>query len=374
VVFVLLVLGFILAIAAMDHLAKSKASFAGLVGFVNVGSPIRAAIQEVTLSDSGNKLCAWKAAQENVKLLVRQRNTFDNRGEGVLLHNFLRVHSRDSRICVIVDIGANTGIFSLAAVRFASLIEDLDLYAFAYEPVESTYKKLVEAVSASKGKIRPLNLGVGQKNKMLPIRFTGTGDQGATFLSHTYASQNGTMNEMVQVVALDDEVQPSGNVGQLGGLITVVKISTEGFNYRTLQGMRNLLSKQIIQLIMWEYDVRESTVRMLTTEIEFIRSHGYVVFILGSKLGRTLDYYLQGGLDDDSLRLLRVDGIFSNKQLESIRKKYQMKYNLVAVAENNKFLESDQLLNSLPCGLDGCSCLKNQPVKNIKPPKAGAGR
>ena len=370
VVFVLLVISFILAAFAMDHLAKSKAAFGGLVSFVNMQSPMRAIAHQSTSADSGNQLCAWKAAQENVKILVRHRNTFNDRGEGVLLHKFLRVHAENSRICVVVDVGANTGSFSQAAVRFASAVDDLDCYVFAYEPVESTYKKLVEAVSASKGKIRPLKLGVGRQNEQLPIRYTGMGDQRATFLSDTN-TQNSTTSEMVQVVALDDEVKSTGNLGQLGGLLTVVKISTEGFNYRTLQGMRNLLHKQVIQLIMWEYDTRESTERMLTTEIEFIRSHGYVVFIIGSKLGRSLEYYLQGGHDDDSLRLLRVDGIFSNKQLEGVRKKNQLKLNLVAVAKDHKFLKTSHVLHSLPCGMDGCNCLKSQqPVKTIKKPKS----
>ena len=374
VVFVLLVISVILAAFLMDHLAKSKAVFGGLVNFVNMQSPMHAAIIQPTSADAGNKICAWKAAQENVKILVRHRNTFNDRGEGVLLHKFLRVHAENSRICVVVDVGANTGSFSQAAVRFASVVDDLDCYVFAYEPVESTYKKLVEAVSASKGKIRPLKLGVGRQNEQLPIRFTGMGDQRATFLSDTSNTQNGTTSEMVQVVALDDEVKSTGNLGQLGGLLTVVKISTEGFNYRTLQGMRNLLHKQVIQLIMWEYDTRESTERLLTTEIEFIRSHGYVVFIIGSKLGRSLEYYLQGGHDDDSLRLLRVDGIFSNKQLESVRKKNGMKLNLVAVAKDHKFLKTSHVLHSLPCGMDGCNCLKSQPpVQNLKKPKSPKG-
>ncbi|XP_075264997.1 uncharacterized protein LOC142357224 [Convolutriloba macropyga] len=261
---------------------------------------------------------------------------------------------------VIVDVGANTGTFSLAAIKLASDIDNLDCYVFAYEPVESTYNKLVEAVSTSRGKIRPLNLGVGRQSALLPIRFTGMGDQHATFLSNTYQRQNGTTSKLVQVVALDDEVKPAGNLGQLGGLLTVVKISTEGFNYRSLQGMRSLLHQQTIKMIMWEYDVRESTERRVTTEIDFISSHGYLVFLLGSKKGRTLEELLAGAPDDDSVRLLRVDGIFSNKQLDSIWKQNHMILNLVAVVKNHPLLQSNFFLHSMPCGIDGCVCAKDK--------------
>jgi len=363
ILFLALVVVTVVAVYAMDQLGKSSVVFGGLVSFVNV-QPSDGLLGALTTKGEKeprvNKMCALRAAAENMKILVRHRNDFDSRGEGGMLHRFLRVHAETSRICVVVDVGANTGTFSLAAVKFASDIENLECYVFAYEPVENTYSKLVEAVSASRGKIRPLNLGVGRQSALLPIRFTGMGDQHATFLSNTYKRQNGTTSKLVQVVALDEEVKPAGNLGQLGGLLTVVKISTEGFNYRALQGMRSLLHQQTIKMIMWEYDVRESTERRVTTEIDFISSHGYLVFLLGSKKGRTLEELVAGEPDDDAVRLLRVDGAFSNKQLDSIWKQNNMKLNLVAVVKNHPVLHSHYVLHSMPCGMDGCVCAKEK--------------
>jgi len=359
IVFVLVVFAALCVVYMMDQLGKAATPFSSLVSFVSIPSSDPLEQAQIDAPQQGwDSRCTRKASSENVKLLMRHKNDFNGRGQGSFLRLFLKEYAQNSRTAVIVDVGANTGAFSLAAVKLASQHDDLNCYVFAYEPVASTYEKLVEAVSASKGKIRPLNLGVGRRSGSLPIRYTGLGDQHATFLSSAGKQQNGTNSSLVHVVALDDEVRPSGSLGQLGGLVTLVKISAEGFNYRSLQGMRTLLQQHSIKVIMWEYDSNESTERRVTTEVNFISSHGYAVFLLGSRKGRPLEYY-QGDAaaeDDDTIRLLRVDGAFSSKQLDTVRNKANIQLNLVAVVQNHSFLRSADLLHALPCGMDGCLC------------------
>eukprot|EP00191_Tetraselmis_sp_GSL018_P002341 CAMPEP_0177602488 /NCGR_PEP_ID=MMETSP0419_2-20121207/14895_1 /TAXON_ID=582737 /ORGANISM="Tetraselmis sp., Strain GSL018" /LENGTH=397 /DNA_ID=CAMNT_0019095975 /DNA_START=672 /DNA_END=1863 /DNA_ORIENTATION=- len=348
----------------MDQLGKAATPFSSLVSFVSIPSSDPLEQAQIDAPQQGwDSRCTRKASSENVKLLMRHKNDFNGRGQGSFLRLFLKEYAQNSRTAVIVDVGANTGAFSLAAVKLASQHDDLNCYVFAYEPVASTYEKLVEAVSASKGKIRPLNLGVGRRSGSLPIRYTGLGDQHATFLSSAGKQQNGTNSSLVHVVALDDEVRPSGSLGQLGGLVTLVKISAEGFNYRSLQGMRTLLQQHSIKVIMWEYDSNESTERRVTTEVNFISSHGYAVFLLGSRKGRPLEYY-QGDAaaeDDDTIRLLRVDGAFSSKQLDTVRNKANIQLNLVAVVQNHSFLRSADLLHALPSGWTGASADRRPP-------------
>lgn len=362
--FVLLVLGAGTVAYMVDQLGKSQgAMFSSLVGFVSVPST-DSMLARLGGPDGGapmeSKRCAKRAAQENLKTLMRHHANFDRRGEGALLHRFLSSHAQSSHICVIVDAGANTGEFSLAAVKIAESVPNLESYVFAYEPVQSTYEKLVEAVSASHGSIRPLNLGVGRESGEMKIRYTGTGDQSATFLGRMYPRKNGTATQLVNVVALDDEVKPGATLGLLGGLVTVVRISTEGFNYRSLQGMRGILQQQTVKLIIWDYDIREATERKLLTEIDFVASQGYMVFLLGSKKGRDLGYFSNGQQDDDHLRLLRADGEFHHRDLDNVRRKYNMRLTLVALAPNHTFVHSHHFNRAVACGLDGCSCGQQQ--------------
>jgi len=358
-IFVLLVLGMGTLGYMVDQLGKTNVPmYSSLVSFVNV--PSVELMQHLgrpgSYAVAGGKRCAKRAAQENLKTLMRHHNNFDQRGQGALLHRFLIAHADTSHNSVIVDVGANTGAFSLAAVKIADTIPNIECYVFAYEPVHSTYEELVQAVSTSHGNIRPLNLGVGRQSGRMRIRYTGTGDQSATFLGSMYQRRNGTETKLVDVVALDDEVRSGATLGLLGGLVTVVKISTEGFNYRSLQGMRGILQEHTVKMIMWDYDMREATERKLVTEINFVSSFGYMVFLLGSTKGRDYKYFAEGQPNDDHLRLLRVDGDFHHRDMDAVRKKYNMVLTLVALAPNHTFVQTHHFNHAVSCGLDGCGC------------------
>ena len=179
----------------------------------------------------------------------------------------------------ILDIGANLGNHSL---YWAKQIQPKQIYAF--EPFDISYAYLKQNVENNNlGRIiQPIHMAVGDRTGYALVKDTVEGNLGATSFDYAAKHDNG----VAQVTTVDHYVAENGieNIG-------LVKIDTEGFELKVLNGMRVLLETQ--QPVVWlevAHDTFLDAKRMM-------ESHGYVLydFMQFNML------FLPGGKQTDSL-------------------------------------------------------------------------
>ena len=132
---------------------------------------------------------------------------------------------------LIVDIGANTGVYALAA---AALAPNAEIVAF--EPISRIAKRLVDNVALNHFSITVQQMAVSARSGRLPIY--------DTMVDHNYSASlegqgPGAASYEVDVVSLDDWL-----AGRTGKSVSAIKIDIERHEPAALWGMRNLLSAQ----------------------------------------------------------------------------------------------------------------------------------
>ncbi|MFM8278043.1 MAG: FkbM family methyltransferase [Cyanobium sp.] len=147
---------------------------------------------------------------------------------GFLLH-FLRVDD------LFVDIGANVGSYTILACCAVGA------RGVAFEPVPSTYKKLVEnmRINHLEARVDCVNKGVGSQPGS--IAFTS----GIDTKNHVLAAGEHCADQIVvDVIALDAalaELEPS-----------LIKIDVEGYETLVLEGAQQTLAKPSLQALIIE--------------------------------------------------------------------------------------------------------------------------
>ena len=147
---------------------------------------------------------------------------------GFLLH-FLRAED------LFVDIGANVGSYTILACSAVGA------RGIAFEPVPSTYKKLVENIRLNylDEKVKCVNKGVGDQQGT--IAFTSDSDT----TNHALASGEQCDNQVtVEVTSLDNALA--------GDDPSLIKIDVEGYETLVLEGAREILKNQTLKAVIME--------------------------------------------------------------------------------------------------------------------------
>ncbi|MDB4927011.1 FkbM family methyltransferase [Mucilaginibacter sp.] len=137
-----------------------------------------------------------------------------------------------SNASVIVDAGANVGDVSL---NINSWFPDASVYAF--EPVNDTYKILVQNTSRINN-ILAINAGLGAKNEKVNILLSG--ENTINSLKITEPHQDIVGSEEITINRLDDFLLEKHLTH-----IDILKIDVEGFEFEVLNGSGSLIQSGV---------------------------------------------------------------------------------------------------------------------------------
>lgn len=197
-----------------------------------------------------------------------------------------------ARDAVILDVGANIGIFSLSYARLCS-----EGTVYAFEPHPGTFEILVGNIALNRDlrdRVRPLNLGLsnaaGSADISIPTaKIHSRYDTACRRLNSGLFSMHGDGVEKVTCRFVDlDAFMP--DVPRLD----LMKIDVEGSEYEVLEGARRTIDR-LRPVITLEYnDLTRTLSRHDSRSFEtFFRTRGYRVFGLQYGWTRT-----QKPLDD----------------------------------------------------------------------------
>jgi FkbM family methyltransferase len=165
-------------------------------------------------------------------------------GEKAWLRNFFNESS--SKKITIIDVGANIG-------RYSKYILDHMGYAtiHAFEPHPLTYKKLCKNVTSDR--FHAYNLGVGDRESTLKLYDYNLND-GSSHAS-LYKDviecihKSDVVSHEVQIISLDDFFKSNGMQ-----IIDLLKIDTEGNEYKVLIGALEYIKKRAVKVIQFEFN------------------------------------------------------------------------------------------------------------------------
>jgi len=134
---------------------------------------------------------------------------------------------------IFVDVGANLGHYSLlvSAISGAKV--------FAYEPMPDTYKKLIRNIKINRLErlICAYNVGIGSTYGKLSLKIMRNN-------GHSYISNSISNTVKVEIIPLDTVL--------IDRYPTMIKIDVEGFEYKVLQGAKNILKNKSLKAILIE--------------------------------------------------------------------------------------------------------------------------
>ena len=147
---------------------------------------------------------------------------------------------KKNKIEVFLDVGANSGIYSLLlSNKFDSLIIE------AFEPIKATYKKLLRNIENNKltEKIKSHNFGFSNKNSAL--RMKTNIKFGYKQSAGYFVAENG--DEIAEFKVADDFFNYKNKC-------ILIKIDTEGHEKFILEGMKKTIKNNTIflQVEIWE--------------------------------------------------------------------------------------------------------------------------
>lgn len=141
---------------------------------------------------------------------------------------------------IILDVGANTG---QSAVYFNKMFPGASIHCF--EPIASTFETLQKNLG-NRRNITCHNFALGADNGREEIPYEP--DSGMNSLvKEVYASMDSTLKQVVEIGTIDGFLNDSGLER-----IDLIKIDTEGFDFKVLVGAEKALTGQAVDFIVCE--------------------------------------------------------------------------------------------------------------------------
>jgi len=166
---------------------------------------------------------------------------------------------------IILDVGANIG---QSARPLANVFRSAEIHCF--EPSKENYKVLTQEIRGDKN-IYAYQFAVGDtsENKLLLLESHPTAHR---IIEN---NQDSGVTELVQTITLDDFCK-SHNIDR----VNILKIDTEGYDLKVLQGITALLSKGSVDVIHCEAGMsRTNETHVPFGDIhEFLIHYGYFLF------------------------------------------------------------------------------------------------
>lgn len=213
---------------------------------------------------SGDKICtlSWGG-----RISIRPT---ENIGKSILNTQIydLAVTEAIYRLCkegdTVIDAGANIGYTSLLMLHRIGITGKL----LAFEPHPYIFKKLESNIRLNNYKNHKLyNIGLsnqsGKAKLIIPNYFNE--NEGVSFIADD--DSNNTESIEIDIKQLDEIIEGSQN-------IKLLKIDVEGHELKVLEGAKKLLSKQLIENVLFECNHENKII------VEFLESFGYMVYRL----------------------------------------------------------------------------------------------
>ncbi|HOJ25443.1 MAG TPA: FkbM family methyltransferase [Bacteroidales bacterium] len=178
--------------------------------------------------------------KSNFRVKIDKNHSFKMRHYGYQLENELFWYGKYGwepnsinlwiKLCknsnVILDIGANTGIYSLIAqsINNAAMI-------YSFEPVERVYEKLIYNIKLNSYNINAFNIAISDKTEFVRIYDTKTEHEYAATLLNN--SSNSLNSYLVKAISLDDFIEQN-HIHK----IDLIKIDVEAYEDKVLDGYK----------------------------------------------------------------------------------------------------------------------------------------
>jgi len=146
--------------------------------------------------------------------------------DSVLINQY-NVSSKKIKDKIVFDAGANFGEFAIYCSRLGAK------KVYAFEPVTETFERLEKQIELNnlKGKIIPIKMALGDKNKTVKIYFSKPEDYAATIGGH------GTNFETITVIKLDDFCRKEKITN-----VSFIKMDVEGYEENVLNGSTEIIT------------------------------------------------------------------------------------------------------------------------------------
>lgn len=162
----------------------------------------------------------------------------------------------------IVDVGANRGFWTRAAIRFFP-----DAQYTLIEP-QDHLKVHVQDLMDHGYKIRWVHAAAGDKSGTLPFTISRRDDSSTLILSEKEARDTGAHRVPMQVITLNELVASGGEA-----LPDLVKIDAEGFDLKVLAGASKLMGKT--DILLAEAAIRCPFENSVLNVMQYMETEGY---------------------------------------------------------------------------------------------------
>ncbi len=175
---------------------------------------------------------------------ILKSHSFKASGELYFINSFLKTKVESAP--VFFDVGGNKGEYTLLLRR-----QFPDAIIHTFEPNPHTFDILKKKCVNSEILV---NKGIGEKNDQLDLYFDKNDPLSVQASSdprilRTITKSKDIVSEKIEVITLD-EYAKLNNIRS----IDLLKIDTEGFELEALQGAKELLNKQAIKIIQFEFN------------------------------------------------------------------------------------------------------------------------
>lgn len=169
----------------------------------------------------------------------------------------------------VFDIGANVGSFSNEIIK-----NNTDSNIFGFEPVKSTYDKLVKNMGSFEN-MKFYKLALGNTEEKLSINIYDDKDSVLNSLNPHAMSKEGGQKEEIEVQRGDDFCKRN-NISH----INLLKIDTEGFELNVLSGFEKMLNSKSIDLIYIEtgFDIKNTRNTYFSNILDVLNKRSYQLF------------------------------------------------------------------------------------------------
>jgi FkbM family methyltransferase len=133
---------------------------------------------------------------------------------------------------VVVDVGANTGLYSLFASRYAAVVHAVE----PYPPVLSRLRGVLEENQVSNVVVHPV--GLGEAEESLPFYAPPGDNLGTGSFLQEFQSRARTPAGYLRIVSGDAYFESAGI-----DRIDVIKMDIEGYERPAVRGMRRILER-----------------------------------------------------------------------------------------------------------------------------------
>lgn len=168
-------------------------------------------------------------------------------GEIWIINHFINHLLPNNKPIVIFDVGANVGCYTLKII--SSLKERSDAKIYCFEPSKYTFKILIDNLSNYKN-VKLFNFGFSDKKESVTLYSDKKGSGLASIYNRRLNHFDIDLNykELIHLESLDNFCKNKGI-----DHINFLKLDVEGHEYKALKGAKDLISKNSIDFIQFEF-------------------------------------------------------------------------------------------------------------------------